>query len=69
MDKVEEKKEKKLPGLMANWLQSSPKTNDKVVSPSVPKKKEDKSKTLMSSWLKRGNDDDKETGKEKKLKS
>ena len=68
MNKLEEKKEKKLPGLMANWLQSSPQTNHRVVSPPVLKKKEDKSKALMNSWLKRGNDNDKETGGEKRPK-
>ena len=72
MNKMEEK-EKKLPGIMANWLQSSsnkPSNSNQAKSPQPPvKKKEDKSKSLMSSWLKRSHDNDpKNANDSKKLK-
>ena len=62
MDRVveDQKKEKKLDGVMSKWLNSPQSQTKKSLqsSPSLTKsapKREDKSKNLMSSWLKRSN--------------
>ena len=64
MERVEEqKREKKLDGVMSKWLNKS-QNQTKLLSnssgtPKAASKKEDKSKNMMSNWLKRANPDDK----------